>query len=705
MADYSSPKRPEARYEPGTLDHTRKNIGAISEEEAKKMTKILGGEIFTEKSAPIDYDSLPRSRELARRAVVGKVSTNVTGNKSLSTSSSASGGTGIASKTNNGYILPEIPAKERQLIDKLMMSDDYKIKANYGLFNFVRHLKKNGLEQLRRGFIDYSLPKHVDHMQEFITAVQALIQISPETYKSKILTEQDDRFRFLKTVASWPMKSIRLQLNTLQEKADTATVVDMVPFIKTIYRELIKVYYLGESHIPNYFKEVYTELSKFPKADKKKLSHLAKSAMTEWFYVYSQLIKGLYPILMRICSNQFDYFQDFFLVQTTKILNFLGMTKFDLLLPGKKQDKKAEETAGEKTDVKKEEAAKADAPKTADDKRKAAIVNSGLKLLDKLFPEAGFMHLDTMPDMYPYFQPIYQFRDGYNMLSPENPLQITVTLLRITEDLIQGCRNIAFTSETDDGSTKDKLSSVLSEWTLYREDLFEKIYGDQLRDFVNQEYSTRCDFHNSLYGKKMITTMLWQTKFNFLPHFEFTQILLERPKNDSQYRPLCLRTDFLYRYLLDLSKNIGVAAKTKGTVIGIANPWAKYVFDIPNPISKRLDVLLGAKRNVEETAATNANLIKYTLCIVAVLDWWINDKSSPAYSTDSTHIYRISEDDGAPEFSVPLRTDQNDLFAQSVKNSIGQKKVQAQKPQGEPQSQPQKAEGEYTSAKTAESEA
>ena len=190
---------------------------------------------------------------------------------------------------------------------------------------------------------------------------------------------------------------------------------------------------------------------------------------------------------------------------------------------------------------------------------------------------------------------------------------------------------------------------------------------------MNNEYS-QGDYKSTLFGKKMLTSILWQTKYNFLPYFEFEQLLLEKPKNDSQYRPMCIRVGFLFRYLSMLSKNID-AAKGQGLVMGIQNPWDKYKFDIPNAISKRMDVLLGAKKS--DSAATNANLIKYALMIIAVLDWWVNNPDSPAYSTDSTKIYRINQEDGAPAFSVPTRTDQNKLFAERVKANIEKSRAAA----------------------------
>ena len=101
------------------------------------------------------------------------------------------------------------------------------------------------------------------------------------------------------------------------------------------------------------------------------------------------------------------------------------------------------------------------------------------------------------------------------------------------------------------------------------------------------------------------------------------------------------------------------------SVSGAPNILERYNFDIPNVVSKRVDVLLGGRKSKN---GTNLNLLKYTLSVIFVLDWWINDENSPAYEIDNEIPYRISLDDGSPVFSVPLRSDQNNLFIKSVKS-------------------------------------
>ena len=214
--------------------------------------------------------------------------------------------------------------------------------------------------------------------------------------------------------------------------------------------------------------------------------------------------------------------------------------------------------------------------------------------------------------------------------------------------------------------------SVLDDWSAYREALFEKLYCKPLVSLVNSVYS-QPGYEKSSYGKKSISELLWQMKYHFLPSFKFTQLLLERPADDSKYPHLSTRTDFARKYLSSVVAECDSVRSTRGPVQDLKNPWEHYKFDIPNEISKRLDVLLGAQNTTETTNANNANLLKYTLCVMAVLDWWINNESSPAYGADPMKIYRISDEDGKPAFSVPERNDQKKLFAEAIRAAYQKK--------------------------------
>ena len=93
-----------------------------------------------------------------------------------------------------------------------------------------------------------------------------------------------------------------------------------------------------------------------------------------------------------------------------------------------------------------------------------------------MFPEAGFDKLDEYPDFYPYFQPIFKFDDGFNLLAPDNPLQTIMVLQQIIEECFQGCRNIHFFFFFFPKKGADSIVQVLDDWSAYREESFENLY-------------------------------------------------------------------------------------------------------------------------------------------------------------------------------------------------------------------------------------
>lgn len=647
----------QADWAPGTLDRTRKAIGQLDPGEAEIMSKKLGGEVMYERS---DGSSSSGKSSKGTGRLIRQTSSGNSENTSGS-DAAANGQRGNGTRRRQEELATVTP-KLSSLFDKLMMRDEYGIKPNYGLFNFIKYFQQNGHEQVVPEFCTVTLKHHVENLSGFITVIKTLIQIAPASYKAKIASGNEIKFKFLRMIAGWTMQSVKLAHIELMDLPQPYVVQDLIPYIRAVYKLLIQVYYYGENKIPKLIKEIYTDEVSYPESPQEKLSSLAKEAITSWLYIQNEIVKKCYPLLMRMCSDTFEEYPDFFKIKVADILKFVGLHKYDLLLPEKAKAVKTEDSEKKK--------------KTAlvpEKGVKDQIVMTGIKLLDQLFPQAGFTQLENHPDMYPYFQPLYHFADGFNVLSPENPMQVTVVLIRILEDFFVGCRNIDFKPvSTAVSEEKDSISSVMDDWSAYRENVFEKLYCDPLNDLVNQIYS-QDDYEDSQFGKKLITSLLWQTQWHFLPNFKFDQLILERPQDESKYRPLFLRTDFARSYFTEAVSLCDKVASMRGDVSMISNPWDHYKFDISNEISKRLDTLLGGNNTTATTNANNANLLKYTLCILSVLDWWINNPESPAYSTNPRRIYRISEEDGKPKFSVPERNDQNKLFAAQIRAALTKK--------------------------------
>lgn len=660
-----------ADWAPGTLDKTRKNIGDIDAFEAADMAKKLGGQVLYERGSDTSSSSTSntgiKSGRIVRNPPAGNLGSSGSSSGAGGGSSSSDNSDGLSTNSILGFTppkrhqhedLPDIPKKVNAAIDKLMMSPEFKIKPNYGLFNFIRSIQKNGTERILSEFTTYTLKKDIEHIESFITVTKTLIQIAPSTYKAKIVNGSEPKFKLLRMIANWSVQSIKYEYNELQTQTTPILTADLIPFVRAIYTPLITLYYYGNNKIPKLIKEIYADEAAYPDSPQDKLSAMAKQAITEWLFIDTEIIKKLYPLLMRMCSDTFESYPNFFSIKAAEILKFTGLHKFDLLLPEK-------EKAPEKEEPK---------PKAAPPQKgvKDSTVITGLKLLAQLFPKAGFDALDEHPDMFAYFQPLYHFHDGFNLLSPENPIQVIVVLQRIIEDCFQGCRNIQFNVADTSKNGGDSIMAIIDDWSAYREETIEQLYYDPLKELANSVYS-QPDFIKSRIGKKQVTSILWQTTYHFMPNFKFDQLVLERPTDDSKYRPLFHRTDFARKYLTQVINECDAASNSHGAIQSISNPWEHYKFDIQNEVSKRLDVLLGAQNKTATTNANNANLLKYTLCFMSVLDWWINNPGSPAYSTDPMHIYRISPVDGKPEFSVSTRSDQNALFVESVKASYQKK--------------------------------
>ncbi|MBE6344721.1 MAG: hypothetical protein E7063_03385 [Spirochaetaceae bacterium] len=663
-------KQPLYRYEPGELDKTRKNIGEIDKEEAAKMTKILGGEIGLEKSAPVDENALKKVRT-ARMMRTGERRTpryreppvvQKTENTTKEPETEEKVQTTPKQKKES---LPVISTKERAKIEKLMMSPDYRIKQNLGFFNFFSTLTKSGQEKVSPIFVSITLKAYLLRIQNFQTRVVEFQKLVPESFQKKIDSDDDLKFKFVKVVSGWNTLEIESKYQELDKHANNLTITMMIPFIRSVYKLLLTLYYLGENRVAEILQNLLAELNQYADAKKDKIQVVLRDISTEWSYVYNRVIKGLYPLLLRMCSQEYMDCHTFFIKQLPKIFNFVGITKFDILLPQKKQSPAALQIQEQEKQEEKNEALR------QQEQKEMELINSSLRILDRIFPGAGWLELDSLPDMYPFYQPLYNFPDGLNLVAPENPLQIIIILIKIIEDLLEGCRNIGFSDEQVKEEAKgtvagDTLMQIMNDWSAYRETVFDKLYVPYLKEYVNKLYSQK-EFPHTQYGKRLISNMQWHTFYNYLPHMKFEQLLLEKPTNESKMRPLSLRTELLVKELRRITVAADVAAKNNTQLQEIPTMFNSYTFDIPNVVSNRLDVLLGAKRNKEGGRANNLNLLKYTLAAVSVLNWFTGNKNSPAYQVTNVPMCRLSEEDGSPIFSVQGRTDQHSLFVQSIK--------------------------------------
>lgn len=338
-------------------------------------------------------------------------------------------------------------------------------------------------------------------------------------------------YDFLNAVGKWHVRDIKVLAEDIENAADYVTVPMMVPLVRAIYRQLITVYYVRNPDVIEIIKRINGELALYQNVDIIQVGQECKQAISEWVYLNDRVIRGMYPLLMRMCSDKYEDYPEFFREKAAAIFKFLGITKFDLLLPEKAYKQAAAARALNESKAEESAAAKKRPERGAKDES----VAKGLRILDQMFPKAGFLHLERHPDMFPYFQPLYNLADGFNVLAPENPLQVTIVLVVILEDFFKGCRNIHFNLE-EDKSSPNSLENVLGNWPAYYEDYFAKRLVDYLSTYVNSIYSQK-DFASSKFGRENLNNILWRIKYYFLPYYKFFAPGLQKPVNDMKIHP------------------------------------------------------------------------------------------------------------------------------------------------------------------------
>jgi hypothetical protein len=200
---------------------------------------------------------------------------------------------------------------------------------------------------------------------------------------------------------------------------------------------------------------------------------------------------------------------------------------------------------------------------------------------------------------------------------------------------------------------------------MYIDESFIKEYLPRLSEYCRiLEHSS--DSKNSVYAKKTLNELRWIKRLYFLPYFKF-EAMGPPPFKNQETIALYTQTKTLRKYLTIIAAGIEQGnrkggAEAKAPCNGIDNPWAQYHFELPNPVSKRLDALLAPnKRN-------NAVLIFFALSTVTILDNLINSENSWAYNSDNSCLFRSLHNDGTtPVFGVDEKIDADQLFKNTLK--------------------------------------
>ena len=626
-------ERPQERYEPGELDKTRKNLGRLTQEEAKKMSRLLGGEVGVEKADSSVEDRYRKLKELNRRK-------------------------------NDAIAEPYQREREKQLdhpaADSTQVTGVTREKAvsksSPGYFASVRMAflasrQEHGLVRRRDAWFILFLPFvhrrlyinpaflkagdtiFFNHIERFVLSVRSLLA---RNRRFPLYRIKHGFYRtIMYTYRNWNIESIHIELSKLQSRPREA-------FLKTtgtLFREIFKPFMIlseieRDTATEKALKHLFDlTLLSVPKDGKEAriIKELYFLARNEIYHITSRIPRTCWPLLPYLTETGYDDYHSYFTNRKDEILSFLGLEEKDLILP---PEMLPEGTQEEVETIEGEEGEQEEEDINA---LQEAVVRHGLDILSDLFPDSGWECPETWPDMIPYFKSICILPKGSDILSPEDPIHQCVILTALVSELCSGFRGMHFQK------SGDSLEHLSGRWHVILDEVIGKYYITPLTEYCRL-LERDADFRESQYAEKIQSELYW-IKRNYLTPHSFTgafkgsrpAIQKKLPKLHEAIEEI---TGILSRLLISADE---------GTDPILENPDDTFYFEVPGYVPLRVKAIFQRKKE----AVSNLNLIKVIHGITGVLDYLVNNPESWFYGSAETVYFREDYMNGcAPIYSV-----------------------------------------------------
>ncbi|MCL2230434.1 MAG: hypothetical protein FWC01_05010 [Treponema sp.] len=692
-------KKNNAIYAPGELSRVREKLGVSDDSEAKRMMALLGGQVGTERDVVEEKSK--------RSPTVGGGAKRIRRvDMAADDSDSGSSGTTKAKAKRSGPYPgddPAIPARlsysERVKIDQFSGQAMFEIKSSMQVLTSIFSFFKEPVDYVNPRFVVLRMNEYYGKIERLVNGTRNLFPKTNKKRNHQLKRASPFVYKILDVLRNWDIESLARGIAELQSHPRSIKVTDFSEVLRFIYRPMFILDDLSIENIKSAFKLVYKVLYiESPMDAKEKYQEVIRNIIASIVEVRRHVHFGAYPILMKMISDRFLPYERFFIERRRRFMAFLNITEteqlnasdlspqqiesidVEALQKNLNEEDDDEESAEGAEEGQEAEAVEEDPndPKVIERKAKEEAVRAESKSLDQgrtalgvLFPKAGWDKLEEFPDMYPYFANIYSLRHGYELIAPTDPLQQIAVLLQILDDLFIGMRYVNFgvVSGADGKPAKvgDELGETLNNWRRFIEDSFSRDYLPRLSEYCRMLENSE-ESRSSPYARKNLNELHWIKRLYFLPYYKFESIG-PPPFQKNDIIPIYTEVRKLRKYLTLVAVGIEQGTRAGGPAAkapcnGITNPWEKYNFQIPNPVSKRLDMMLPPEKRM------NATLIFFSLSAVTVLDFLVNNENSWAYGGRPGPLFRSVKNEGiTPIFGVDDLLDADKFFRESLKKT------------------------------------
>jgi len=686
-------KDKNAIYAPGELSRVRDKLGVTNESEAKRMMQVLGGEVGTEKSAePVKKDS-GAVKENKRIRRIDMVSDEELIGKSKAKKTGPYPGDD-----------PAVPAKltygERIKIDQYAGQLMFEIKSSLQVLVSIFSFFKEPIDYVNPRFVTSRLNEYYSKIEKMVNAVRSLFPKSNTKRNNQLKRASPFVYKIMEIYRSWDIEGMSKDIAELQAHPRSVRATEFSDVLRLIYKPLFLTEDLNLEHLKSAFKLIYKVLYiESPMDAKDRYQEIIRNIIASLVDIRKNVHFGMYPLVMKLISDRFINYERFFIERRRRFMAFLIVNEneqlnasdsnlqqidnidIEAMQKGAAEDEENENLTDEGEveigdSIEKEEE-DPDDPKTAERKSKDENAKNEAKSLDQartalgvLFPKAGWDKLEEFPDLYPYFANIYNMKQGYELIASSDPVHQVAVLMNILDDLFIGMRyvNFGFITGSDGQPLKvaDEIGDILNNWRSFIEDSFSRDYLPRLSEYCRMLENTRDP--RTPYAKKNMNELHWIKRLYFLPYYKF-ESLGPPPFQKNEITPIYSEVRKLRKTLTAVAYGIeqGIRAggsDAKASCNGINNPWLKYNFQVPNPISRRMDMMLPPERKI------NATIIFFALSAVTLLDYIVNNENSWAYGNRPGPLFRSVKDEGIiPLFGVDEKLDADKIFKDSLKKS------------------------------------
>ena len=287
------------RYNKEDLEKTRKNLGELSEKEARDMMKKLGGQVGDV------YEGKSHSAPIRRSAPITRNKTSSGGGSRSGSSStvSRSGSSGPSpSPVRYKATLPYIDTATFKQFVKLYFNSYFKIMS-FG--NYIGALLSSGSsEKVSPNFVRKTIWDNLDLLQEFKSQAEEIVANIPG---EKVALQNDSEklyARFFLAILDWDFSGANQCAHSLIRFGKDVSVVQVVPFVREVYRNVISVVFVTDGMIAEILDQIEKIMQTTPGLQIREIRKQLTKFKADWKQVLYSVIKGFYPILMRACMKE-----------------------------------------------------------------------------------------------------------------------------------------------------------------------------------------------------------------------------------------------------------------------------------------------------------------------------------------------------------------------------------------------------------------